>query len=57
MKLKKLKPTSSHFLSQNIWRFLRGILVEIYGLFLYKISQKIKIYFKISFFQDKDFLN
>ena len=23
--------------------------------FLYKISQKIKIYFKISFFQDKDF--
>ena len=55
MKLKKLKPTSSHFLSQNIWRFLRGILGRNLWTFLYKISQKIKIYFKISFFQDKDF--
>jgi len=40
---KKLKPTSTHFLSQSLWRNLRKILNRNLWTFLYINSQKLKI--------------
>ena len=40
---KNLKPTSSHFLTQPFWRYLRRFLGRKSWSFLYIVSQKIKL--------------
>ena len=42
MNRKKLKPTSTHFLSQKFWRYLRRILNRDLWTYLYISFQKFK---------------
>lgn len=48
MNIKELKPSSSFFLSQIFWRYLRKLLNKKYWTYLYKLSQKLKIKNKIN---------
>ena len=42
MEKRLLKPTSTHFLTQPFWRYLRRFLDRKSWNFLYTVSQKIK---------------
>ena len=44
MNKKKLKPTSSHFLSQKFWRYSRKVLSRDLWTYLYINFQKIKMH-------------
>lgn len=51
---KKLKPSSSYFLSQRFWRFLRNILPVNLWSFFYVLVQKIKSPIYIKALKDSD---
>jgi len=52
---KKLKPTSSHYLSQTLWRFARNLLSAKSWTFFYQISQKKKFKKLISLINETNF--
>jgi len=54
-KKKKLKPTSSHYLSQVFWRFARNFLSGKSWTFFYQISQKKKFKKLIKLIDQTDF--
>ena len=51
---KKLKPSSSHFLSQKFWKILRGFVDRNIWTFLYVISQKLKINSLLNILRDEN---
>ena len=51
---KKLKPSSSHFLSQKFWKILRGFIDRNTWTFLYVISQKLKINSLLNILRDEN---
>ena len=54
MNVKVLKPSSSFFLSQTFWKYLRKFINKQCWTYLYKLSQKIKIKKKIVELQNAD---
>ena len=52
---KKLKPTSSYYLSQTCWRFLRNFLNGKSWTFFYQVSQKMKFKKLINLINETNF--